>query len=571
MKKILSLMIVAGAVLAGCSDSFLDSDNLTKKDNTVFPKNTTDAEQLLTSVYTPLLGDIEYPFCTAFMQAELMSDERLGAGGTDDREAQAVAAFMKVQENQYAKFWELKYQGIYRANFLIASEPNIEWDSEASQNRIMGEAYFMRALHYLELGRAFGNVPLVLTPDPANNPQATPEELYGRIAADFLKAAELMPDTRWAPGTGTDGHATRWAAQGMLARAFLFYIGYYNQESIALPDGGTLTRQQVASLLDDCIANSGHNLVPDFRNLWPYSAAKDYKFNDTFGLQWVTEDGSNPEAMFVIKHSGAGADVDGNNHSRNNETLFFSLRYQDEGGNAWVDCYPFGSGWGIGTVTPDIYETWPVDDPRRAGSILNVDDPAEGLLAYHDGCQAQVHDTHLFNKKYTAISTKTDDPAEETYLGPGITSLYWKMYPNFMSLDYQNNSFQDFFVLRFADVRLMGAELGSANGQTYFNRVRARAGLQPLPLTLENIKNERRWELAFEGIRYYDLLRWHDENLITAHRTNVKVKNLGVDATVSVPFRAETKGLLPIPDQEIQKAQGMLVQNPGWASNEGNY
>ena len=112
MKKILSLMIVAGAVLAGCSDSFLDSDNLTKKDNTVFPKNTTDAEQLLTSVYTPLLGDIEYPFCTAFMQAELMSDERLGAGGTDDREAQAVAAFMKVQENQYAKFWELKYQGI---------------------------------------------------------------------------------------------------------------------------------------------------------------------------------------------------------------------------------------------------------------------------------------------------------------------------------------------------------------------------------------------------------------------------------------------------------------------------
>ena len=102
MKKILSLMIVAGAVLAGCSDSFLDSDNLTKKDNTVFPKNTTDAEQLLTSVYTPLLGDIEYPFCTAFMQAELMSDERLGAGGTDDREAQAVAAFMKVQENQYA-------------------------------------------------------------------------------------------------------------------------------------------------------------------------------------------------------------------------------------------------------------------------------------------------------------------------------------------------------------------------------------------------------------------------------------------------------------------------------------
>lgn len=126
-------------------------------------------------------------------------------------------------------------------------------------------------------------------------------------------------------------------------------------------------------------------------------------------------------------------------------------------------------------------------------------------------------------------------------------------------------------MLRFADVLLMGAELGSAKGQSYFDRVRARVGLQSLPLTLENIKNERRWELAFEGIRYYDLLRWHDENLITQHRSNLTVKNLNVDTKISVPFRAETKGFLPIPDQEIQKSQGVLVQNPGWASNQGNY
>lgn len=570
MKKILTLLL-STAMLSACSDSFLDTENLTKKDNTVFPSTTVDAEQLLTSVYTPLLGDIEYPFCTAFMQAELMSDERLGAGGTDDREAQSVAAFMKVNDNQYAKFWELKWQGIYRANFLIASENNIRWDSEEAHNRIMGETYFMRALHYFELVRAFGNVPLVLTPDPVNNPQAPADEVYGVIAADFLKAIELMPSTRWSPGVGSDGHATRWAAQGMLARAFLFYTGYYNKENLTLPDGGTLTRSQVAAQIDDCVANSGHNLIPEFRNLWPYSAVPDYKYNIDNGLSWITENGSCPETMFVIKHSGAGADEDGNNHSRNNEVLFFSLRYQDEGGNAWVDCYPFGSGWGIGSVTPDIYYTWPSEDPRRTGSILNVDDPAEGLLAYHDGCQAQIHDTHLWNKKYTAISVPSDDPAEETYLGTGITSLYWKLYPNFMSLDYQNNSFQDFCMLRFADVLLMGAELGSANGQSYFDRVRARVGLKPLPLSLENIKNERRWELAFEGIRYYDLLRWHDENLITTHRSNLKVKNLAADATVSVPFRPETKGFLPIPDQEIQKAQGTLVQNPGWASNQGNY
>lgn len=117
----------------------------------------------------------------------------------------------------------------------------------------------------------------------------------------------------------------------------------------------------------------------------------------------------------------------------------------------------------------------------------------------------------------------------------------------------------------------MGAELGSSNAQAYMDRVRARVGLDPVPATLENIKNERRWELAFEGIRYFDLLRWHDEKLITEHRSDVEVYNQGIKTKISVPFRAETKGFLPIPDEEIQRSEGMLVQNAGWASNEGNY
>ena len=57
------------------------------------------------------------------------------------------------------------------------------------------------------------------------------------------------------------------------------------------------------------------------------------------------------------------------------------------------------------------------------------------------------------------------------------------------------------------DVLLMGAELDSPNAQAYLDRVRSRAGLQSVPATLDNIKKERRFELAFEGVRYYDLLR----------------------------------------------------------------
>jgi hypothetical protein len=566
MKKIL-LCIASVCFMASCSESFLDTDNLTKKDSSIFPTSTADANQILTAMYRPVMGDAGFPQSSSFLIAELMSDDRFGAGGTDDHDVQAIAAFKKTSENMYSRYWSLRWEGIYRANFMLKCEPNITWDSETEHTRIIGETYFMRAYYYFELARAFGRVPLVLTTDPVNNPQAEPAEMYGQIASDLLTAIDMLPATKWTAGVGTDGHATKWAAQAMLARVFLFYTGYYNVESITLPGegGGTLTKAQVISFVEDCVSNSGHSLVPEYRNLWPYSAAADYKYNVTNKLSWIGEDGSNPEALFVAKHSGNDWSA------RNNEALFFSLRYQDEGGNKWMDCYPYGSGWGCGTVTPNLYETWPTNDPRRTGSILNVDDANEGIAAYVDGAQNQIHDTHLWNKKYTAINTKADDPEAETYVGTGIEPLYWHLYPSLNTLDYQSNNLQDFYVIRFSDVLLMGAELGSSHAQEYMDRVRARVGLASVPATLENIQNERRWELAFEGIRYYDLLRWHKESLITEHRSNVKVRNQKAETTISVPFRAETKGFLPIPDQEIQKSQGVLVQNEGWASNEGNF
>ncbi|TWV15528.1 RagB/SusD family nutrient uptake outer membrane protein [Bacteroidaceae bacterium HV4-6-C5C] len=566
MKKIL-LCITSVCLMTSCSESFLDTDNLTKKDSSIFPKSTADANQVLTAMYRPIMGDANSPQSSSFFIAELMSDDRFGAGGTDDHDVQAIASFKKTSENMYARFWSLRWEGIYRTNFMLKCEGNINWDSEADHSRIIGETYFLRAYYYFELARAFGRVPLVLTPDPVNNPQAEPTAMYGQIASDLLAAISKLPSTKWTTGVGTDGHATKWAAEAMLARVFLFYTGYYNTESITLPgEGGTLTKAQVISFVEDCVSNSGHDLVPEFRNLWPYSAAVDYKYNVDNKLSYIGEDGNNPEAVFVVKHSGNDWSA------RNNEALFFSLRYQDEGGNKWMDCYPYGSGWGTGSVTRNLYETWPTADPRRTGSILNVEDANEGIKAYVDGAQNQIQDTHLWNKKYTAISTKANDPGTSNYLGTGIEPLYWHLYPSLNTLDYQSNNLQDFYVIRFSDVLLMGAELGSSHAQEYMDRVRARAGKLPsVPVTLENIQNERHWEFAFEGIRYYDLLRWHKESLITEHRSNVKVLNQKVETTISIPFRTETKGLLPIPDQEIQKSQGILVQNEGWASNEGNF
>ena len=123
---------------------------------------------------------------------------------------------------------------------------------------------------------------------------------------------------------------------------------------------------------------------------------------------------------------------------------------------------------------------------------------------------------------------------------------------------------QDEVLLRFSDILLMGAELGSAKAQQYFDKVRQRAGLDSKPVSLEAIKAERRHELAFEGIRYFDLLRWHDEEAAFAQIKNISVKNIGVDEAYNSSYRPETNGFLPIPESQVLLSDGKLEQNPGW-------
>lgn len=545
MKKIIGFLAII-ILLSGCSESFLDVENLTTKDSNSFPVKPSDAEQILPSIYRPLI-EPNNPR-TVFFVSELMSDERFGAAGADDRFARAISNFKVTEVNEYFTLWDNYYKGIYRANFLISSLDNVKWDNEEQRNRIEGEAYFMRAYYYLDLARVFGTVPLVLTPQPQNNPRAEAADLFAQIGADLKVAIQKLPATPYSVEWGEKnlGHATKWAAEGIMARAFLFYTGYYKQSAM-----GEITKDQVISWVDDCVKNSGHDLLPDFRSLWPYSYSKDYPYTKNNDLTYIGESGANVEAMFLHRHYGW--DYTG----RNLEQLFFGMRYQDD----YKNCFPYGQGWGGGTVNPNTFAAWPASDLRRKASILDANDAAEGVT-YQAGKENQMEDTYLFAKKYMPINVKTADGSLLAYIkdmSPGYA---------FPTLDYMSENLQDYISLRFADVLLMGAELGSGQAQDYLDRVRSRVGLGSVPPTLENIKAERRWELAFEGIRYFDLLRWHNENLITENQTNVPVLNRGEAAKVNTKFRPETGGFLPIPVNQIELSGNVLVQTPGWESGD---
>ena len=560
MKKILILLAVAAFVTTGC-ENFLDTSNLTQKDTSNYPESIQDAEDLLTGIYyaTRLMA-MDENGCCSFVVSEILSDDRFAGGGPDDDDWHNLEQFKMTDVNLFKDTWSHAYESIYRANTLFNVIDNVDWTgNEAQKNYILGQAHFLRAYDYFYLAQMFGSCPLVLVTEPVNLPRASAEAIYGQVAYDLTQAIELMPDT---PKVSELGRTSKWAAEALLARVWLFYTGYYNQESLPLGQNseitGEITKTQVIGYIDDCIERSGFGLYTTggnmaFCNLWPYAneyTAKDYPFARDNGLVWAGETGGNNETVFAFTSS---AKVNWDNPQEcNRMNLYFTMR---EHPNGLDPVFPWAIGWGFGPVNPQLWDSFAANDPRRAGSIMNAEDE---LPDYQWANDHQYHETGLWQKKYTGVNARNSSSE--------IVSYSEMMYPGIVDSDYQINNTQDLVVIRFADVLLMAAELKEDAGP--LNQVRARSGLAPVSYTLENLQNERRWELAFEGLRYYDLLRWGIAGEALAKQNGVAVKNDNIDGTISVGNVAqrleETGGFLFIPPMEIELSDYVLTQTQGW-------
>lgn len=560
MKRIF-ILLLTGAVLAGCSESFLDTVPLTQKTDNDFYQTETDMDQALTAAYVTMVsvpnGSIlnAYPFAIS----ELMSDERFGGGGDNDLTPRAIADFKIDGQDMYLGAWTRYYRGIFRCNMLLENIDKPDWSSEAAKGKVEGEAHFLRALFYFDMSRLFGEVPLILETKQQNLPKSPAADTYAQIATDLKGAIEAFPGTPWV--ISDMGRGSKWAAEALMARVFLFYTGYYEVADLPLVDGGSVTKSEVIAWLDDCIANSGYDLMPEFRNLWPYSVANStnsdnpYKFTEDNNLSWYGEAGGNNETVFSLKFS-TFADWGTSIYYSNQMDLFFGWRaYSYKGA--------MGEGWGMGTVNKKLWDAWSDTDIRKRGSICKVDDAAEGIDAsydlgvdFHD---KQMDETGYWQKKYRPINLSND----------GEWSNYSVTFYS-ATRNFQLDNMQDIVLIRYADVLLMHSELTETI--TGINQVRARVGLTVIgAYSLDALKDERRFELAFEGVRYYDLLRWAGKSnlasveAILEGQNGVATINNGVTGVKKgVDFRPETGGFVQIPNQEIQLSEGVLVQNTGW-------
>ena len=181
------------------------------------------------------------------------------------------------------------------------------------------------------------------------------------------------------------------------------------------------------------------------------------------------------------------------------------------------------AGWSFNVFTQDFYD-FMKNDPRFSSTIFDLKAlKASGDADYVPGYK----DTGYFLKKF--LPTQADVSTEA---GDAV-------------LNYKKDS----YIIRLADTYLLEAEALGATGsraQALLDAVRARVGLPSVPVSMQTIKDERRRELAGEGHRFFDLVRWGDAATVLASRG----------------FKANKNEIFPIPYQELQDTK--LVQNPNY-------
>ena len=620
MKKYIlsSLAVLSAGVFTSCND-MLDTDpRVTEMTQATFPGKPADVEALNAATYSIMntMGGGDSDNQNIFFWWEVMSDNCYGSGGLQDNKVKSMHHLVEMNVNQYETPFILLYGGISRANNTIETIDNVPWTEaqKAQRNQLLGEAYFMRGLYTLWLTQLFGDVPLITstTITPEMEAQVSAEDvIFPQLLSDFVSAKNLMKAER-ANGSG---HADKFAAESFLARAYMFWAGFYKKvgelasgsaPAVTLVEqegcSGTLSQADVVTALKDVVANGGYKLCEDYRSLWQYSNSllwdeahdgeghaydfiADMKRENCFDQPGMGN--GNTEEIFQIQFMNASSWSIGGTYNAqrmysNYISVFWGLRNGASGQNGDRNLtYPFNQGWGQGTPSCNIWDDWTAaesageyTDVRKKASLIDLDNELVQYTYEKDDCEESGYSV----KKYAEVNLDACGGNNETW---------WSQCEGYTgsSLDnkMQGDHFEDFYLMRYSDVLLMLTEL--TGDASYMNQVQKRAGVPETPYSLKAVQDERRWEFCFEGLRFNDMRRWSGkdsgENSYAAKALQAQkgkqvvclgqkgAKRTMEHMTCSWAKRyADTNGFVAKPQAQITLMNGNLEQNPGWdASN----
>ncbi|UPT70700.1 MAG: RagB/SusD family nutrient uptake outer membrane protein [Flavobacterium sp. JAD_PAG50586_2] len=498
-KDIKNLIVLPLAVLlfGSCSTDFVETPptGLDVVEN--YYRNQSEAFNGLVSVYD-LMRKNSGGFENMITMFNAGSDDQF-AGGGNSSDGAGIQSFSNYTINPNTiprSYFKDYYRGIYRANLLLVKIPTTVMD-ENLKTRYIAEARVLRAYYYFQLVTMFKNIPLILEPLSAdrfyNVTQADPAEVYAQIELDLTESIANLPMT---VNVATDGgRLTQGSARAILGKVYL----YQNKNTQAA------TELAQVNGTPGGVSQYGYSLLNNFNDLWSFSN----KFNS--------------ESVLEVAHSAQGSswgNWGGNSDEGNTVNQMVGPRSYLKLGAGAPD---LPSGWSFNVFTEDFH-TFIQGDPRAAATLLDVKALKTAGQADYIGAY---QDTGYFLNKFMPKMS-------DVYSGPGDAVL-----------NYRQNT----YAIRLADTYLLEAEALGGTGtraQALLDAVRSRVGLPSVAVSLATIKDERRRELAGEGFRWFDLVRWGDAPTKLGGRGFVAGKN----------------EILPIPAFDLQGTQ--LVQNPGY-------
>jgi hypothetical protein len=462
--------------------------------------------------------------------------------------------------------WSDRYDEIFTANNILEKAGRAKVSQEII-NRYLGEARFFRAYAYLSLVQKYGDVPLVLHTLDVSSPELTMartprETVMEAIYTDLDSAAAWLP-TRAALPVAQYGRVTKSTAWALKARAGLYegtWLKFRNET-------GWQQHLEVAVDAAKNVMTQGHTLYPDYGDLF----------------QHVGEGPGNTENIFV-KIYGV-----------NNENLLLGHNNSRDLENGRM------------APTRNLIRQYLYADGLPAFTTANIPETSPSPLFVPEGSEA-TYNTVLENRDprlaYTVFKS-----GEEAYKGPWVPTVSLGARSGFAAKKGFNVEDQtingagtvDRILIRYGEVLLIYAEatyeladaISDEDLDLSINKLRARAGFDArlsnefvtdnnLDMR-EEIRRERTVELALEGFRYSDLIRWKTaETLLPADLLGAKYVeadwpntspsnlNLNSDNVIIVEpastrsFDSERNYLYPVPFNEITLSDGNVVQNPNW-------
>ncbi len=499
LKGLGALTIVIGCY--ACAD-FLDVEVNNQLSVDEFYKTDEDAGQATMAIYDILQWHQNQwgsGWSSPYLVKTLPSDESQAGGANAGDQPNYVAIDRMTFDATNAPIeatWAVNYYGIYRANLVIN---NVEGDNDF-KTRLINEAKALRAYYYLELVTLFGDVPLILNelaPSEYNQARVPAAQIYAQIEADASAAAAVLPN-KSEYSSADRFRMTKGTAQTILGKAQLY------QEKWS----------EAAGTFADIINSGEYDLEPEFKNVFAEAGE--------LGVESVME------AVYI---ETAGYDWGANGYpwgARAESNMHIQLMGAREGAFSGVDS--LNNGWGFNYPSEKLWNAFvdAGDVVRRTETMMSEQEFIDAGGEY-DGSEPFDYQGFL-RRKYGAYSTETNDGVFQLNYGTN-----WRL-------------------IRYSDILLMAAEANHKAGndmaaQTELNKVRSRVGLADVTATgsdlMDAIVLERQLELALEGFRYIDLVRW------------------GIATDQLDNFQTGKHELLPVPQNELLRASN-LTQNPGY-------